>query len=322
MRLAQAFIPFVSALDQNVGRALDDLRAKNPNERIPAARAHELLEAAVAYTRDPDLGLKAGRSLSLGDGGALDYAMHSVTTVREAIEVAHRYIRLLNDALEIRIVLEGERAIVRLDSQVLLPRAAADFMMSAVFAIHMRRLVLNAKAFECWFLHASPDSTAEYQRTFATTRVRFGASCCAFVFEPSWLLAPVASADPKLYAVLHEHVERALAELPRVQSFAETVRSLVADRLSHGHPTASTTASVLRMSARTLSRRLAREGTSFGALLDELRRQLALSYLGQGRLAIAEVAFLLGFSQPEAFHRAFRRWTGQTPLEYRRRNRS
>jgi AraC-like DNA-binding protein len=321
MRLAQAFVPWVPALDEGVAQALRDLAARDPDERIAMSEAHALLEGAIAYAGDPALGLKAGRALSLGDGGALDYAMHALTTVQEAIEVAHRYIRLLNDALEIGIEIDGERAIVRLDSHVVLPRAAEDFMMSSLFAIHMRRLVLGASELECWLSQPAPGDTTEHARTFGSAQLRFGAPYCAFVFERKWLQAPLASADFKLYAVLHKQVERALSELPRVLSFTETVRRLIADRLSRGHPTAATVASALGMSPRTLSRRLSQEGTSFGPVLEELRRRLAFSYLGQAQIGIAEVAFLLGFSQPEAFHRAFRRWTGQTPREYRRAHR-
>jgi AraC-like DNA-binding protein len=76
------------------------------------------------------------------------------------------------------------------------------------------------------------------------------------------------------------------------------------------------------MSPRTLGRKLEREGTTFKELLDDLRRRLALRYVGASDLALSEIAFLLGFSQAAAFHRAFKRWTSQTPLEYRRANRS
>ena len=81
---------------------------------------------------------------------------------------------------------------------------------------------------------------------------------------------------------------------------------------------AETVADHLRMSARTLSRRLADEGTSHKAILDELRADLARRYLEDAELAISEVAFLLGFSEPSAFHRAFKRWTGQTPSQFRK----
>jgi AraC-like DNA-binding protein len=74
----------------------------------------------------------------------------------------------------------------------------------------------------------------------------------------------------------------------------------------------------LALSTRTLARRLEDEGESFGSLLDDTRRRLALRHLDQNELSVEEIAFVLGFSQAPVFHRAFRRWTGKTPLEFRR----
>ena len=88
--------------------------------------------------------------------------------------------------------------------------------------------------------------------------------------------------------------------------------------LSRGRLTANQVAGQLRMSRRTLCRKLESEGTSFTALLADLRQRLALQYVGSHDLGLSEIAFLLGFSEAAAFHRAFKRWTGQTPLEYRR----
>ncbi len=321
LRLAQAFLPLVPRTDAAVAAVVDELKDRDPDERILIAQAHVLLQAAVSLSGDPSLGLKAGRAMFLGDAGVVDYAMQSPGTVQNAIENAGRYIRLLNDALVIRTELESGRAIVRLQSHVAQPRAAEDFMLSGLFTIHVRRLPLEPSEVECWLTYPAPADLSEHRRTFGEARLRFCAPYSAFVFAASALQAPIVGADPRLHAVVRKHAERALAELPRGHTFTETVRRLVSERLAQGHLTAATIAGQLHMSQRTLSRRLAHEGTSFGALLEELRRSLALSYLSQGRLGIAEVAFLVGFSRPEAFHRAFRRWTGQTPLEYRRASR-
>jgi Arabinose-binding domain of AraC transcription regulator, N-term len=114
LRLAQAFLPLVPRTDEAVAAVVDDLKDRDPDERIPIAQAHVLLEAAVSLAGDPSLGLKAGRSMYLGDAGIVDYAMQSPGTVQDAIENAGRFIRLLNDALVIRTELASDRAIVRL----------------------------------------------------------------------------------------------------------------------------------------------------------------------------------------------------------------
>ncbi|MFW5877013.1 MAG: helix-turn-helix transcriptional regulator [Myxococcota bacterium] len=102
------------------------------------------------------------------------------------------------------------------------------------------------------------------------------------------------------------------------RSLTGRVRSMLATGLANGDANATEVAKRLGVSTRTLTRRLERDGTSLKELADDLRRRLALQYVGSRDLPLSEVALLLGFSQTSAFHRAFRRWTGQTPLEYRR----
>jgi AraC-like DNA-binding protein len=96
------------------------------------------------------------------------------------------------------------------------------------------------------------------------------------------------------------------------------VRQQLVERLRDGEPEQGAVARPLGLSERTLQRRLRDEGTTFGALVDDVRLELARMYLGDPELAIFEVAFLLGYSEPSAFNRAFRRWTGASPSEHRR----
>jgi AraC-like DNA-binding protein len=98
---------------------------------------------------------------------------------------------------------------------------------------------------------------------------------------------------------------------------SDRVRGILTLLLRDGEPSASITASRMKMSARTLNRALAAEGTSYRAILDQLRHELACRYLADSRLSIGEIGFLLGFSEISAFYRAFKRWTGQTPAVFR-----
>jgi AraC-like DNA-binding protein len=124
-----------------------------------------------------------------------------------------------------------------------------------------------------------------------------------------------------LSRVVIRHAEALLAALPvpAPDSSAHRVRRILADALAdgEGQATLAAVADKLHMSERSLQRRLADEGLKFDALLDELRRELAVRYLQDRKVAIAEVAYLLGYSEPSAFHRAFKRWTGKTPSELR-----
>jgi AraC-like DNA-binding protein len=230
--------------------------------------------------------------------------------------------RLVNDALDFRLEIQGERAIVRLDNRLVLPRAAADFQVAAFYLSYSRRWPPEVGEFsEAWFTHNQPDNLAEYRRTFGKAAVRFSAPVAAFVVRERDLQAPLKGADPKLHELVRKHAEIMLAALPKAQSMTEKVRDIVAAALTSGGPYAKQAAKQLNISDRTLIRKLEREGTTFKDILDDIRRRLALSYVGSRDLDLSEVAFLLGFSHATAFYRAFRRWTGQTPLEYRRSRR-
>jgi AraC-like DNA-binding protein len=147
---------------------------------------------------------------------------------------------------------------------------------------------------------------------------RFGAPFNGFSAPARYLSMPVQGADPNLHALIRKHAEAMLAELPRAHSLTERVRALLAEQLANGAPSLGQIARHVSMSERTLARHLEDEGTTYKALLEDLRRRLARRYVRRSELPFAEIAALLGFSQAAAFHRAFRRWTGRTPLEYRR----
>jgi len=318
MRLVHSFTRFLSTYPNYPADLLVDASATDPEQRIPATLAHRFLSDAVERTNDPALGLKAGCAVSLGDGGALDYAMSSAATVREALAVAARFVPLVNDALTLQLDSAEGRAFFRMDSRVVMPPAAEDFLVSAVYKNHMRVLANEAADLECWFLHAKPSDTAEYERMFVPAALRFGSPACGFAFRHDFLDTPLAKADPKLHDVLKKHAEMLLSEIPTASSVTDTVRNRLIRELPQGNANATHVAQQLHMSQRTLERKLASEGTTFKQLLDEMRRRLALEYVSTRNFGLSEIAFLLGFSQQAAFHRAFKRWTSQTPLEYRR----
>lgn len=319
-RLMQPFLTLLATYPQIPEEALAPLRAFDPDARVPISDAHDRLELAVRATGDALIGLKAGRAMALGDAGVADYAISTANTVGDGIEIAMRYSHLVNEALEVRLESIGDRVLIRMESRVVLPRVAEDFMLTAAFAHHIRVPLIDAPELECWLMHPAPDDVSEYVSTFAPARVCFGARCSGFMFDRAHLQRPLASSDPKLRPVVHQLAERMLAELPATDTITDRLRRIVARELPQGDPSAARAASVLQMSQRTLCRRLEQEGTTFRELLDDLRRQLALQYLARRDLSVSEVAFLLGFSQAAAFHRAFKRWTGTTPLDHRRRS--
>ena len=297
---------------------LDELEKLDPDERIPISAAHELLAGALVLTGDADLGLKAAREIAPGDYGAVEYVARSAATWGEAADTIGRYLRLINDALEFSHYTEGDHTIIQLDSLVPLPRASADFQSAAFHISAQHFWETEMLEYEVWFAHAEPIDTQEYLQTFGGGTVRFGAPWNGFVVPRRYNELPIAGADPKLHELIRKHAEAMLAELPRAANLTERVRDALAQQLAGGPPSLRDISRGLGMSERTLARHLEEEGTAFKVLLEDLRTRLALRYVRRSELPFGEIAFLLGFSQVAAFHRAFRRWTGQTPLEYRK----
>jgi len=318
---AKLLFPFSQALAQNPAltrEELGHLQILDPDARVPLSQALDMLKFAIERTQDPDLGLKAARYSQPSEYGVLHYAIRSAPTVREAITVTQRFMRLLTDVVDYRLELEAGRAMVRIECKVPLPRAAADYQATITHLLQVGTNAMLVPGLEWWFPHERPADITEYERAFAPASLRFSAPAFGFCFDQEYLERPLPHADANLNQIVSRHAELLLAELPRTRNVTEAVRELIMKELAGGQPTAAQVATRLHMNQRTLARRLQSEGTTFSALFDELRRSLALRYLLRRDLRISEVVFLLGFSEVATFYRAFRRWTGQTPVEYRR----
>jgi AraC-like DNA-binding protein len=134
--------------------------------------------------------------------------------------------------------------------------------------------------------------------------------------------AAIPTADFALMSALETHAESLLEESSGRCSLSESVRKLILDAFPQPPPPAEKLGRELALCPRTLRRRLREEGTSLSSILTGARHQLALKYLVRNDLGASEIAYMLGFSDPTAFHRAFRRWQGCSPLEHRRQQAS
>ncbi len=296
---------------------LTDPLSADPDARIPIALVEQHFEEAIRSSADPAIGLAAGRTMHVGDIPSLDYAMSTAGTVREAVEIAMQHARLCNDALSIELSVEGGRALVRLESASAMPRICSDFLMAGLFTAHVSTWPHDLAELECWFTHAQPKNLAAYVDTFPGAKLRFNAPSFGFSFSTQVLDQPLSSSDPKLHQIVHRYADLMLAELPSTQTLAGDIRRMLPGELARSKADAASVARKLHVSVRTLGRRLEEEGTSFKVLLNDVRRELALNMLVRGEMPIADVARQLDFADVSTFHRAFRRWTGQTPATYR-----
>ena len=169
--------------------------------------------------------------------------------------------------------------------------------------------------------HADPGYGDEYRRIFGAP-VAFGCERNAMRINPAWLNRSARVQPPYVFGVLTRHADALLEQLDRDASMRARVERAILPRLHTGATTMPQVARALGQSRDTLYRKLAAEGVTFAHVLDDLRRRQALGYLAAGRTSLNEIAYLVGFSDPAAFSRAFRRWTGDAPGKFRARRRA
>lgn len=309
---------------QAVARAVgfDSKGAVDPDARIPLALENRLWEAGAAHLQDPLFGLKAGMAFRPTGGlDVFDYVCRSAADLRGAIERVVRYNRLLHDVAVFSLEEAGDRAIVGHAFRAGIPGPsplAADCTFASALALARHWTGAPIPARRVAIARPPPDDPGPWQAWAGTRSVAFGTSRTEIELDRALLDLPLIEADPGLCAVLERQADAALAALPEVGGFEARVREAIASLLQAGTPTAAVVASRLHVSTRTLQRRLADAGTSFAAEVDAIRHGLSTRYLADPRISIAEVAFLLGYSEPRAFHRAFKSWTGTTPGTWRK----
>ncbi len=166
------------------------------------------------------------------------------------------------------------------------------------------------------FRHPDPGYAQEYRETFKCP-VFFAQDENQIVFKKKDLLRPFISPDPHLHAVLKKHADTAMKMFSKNESFQDQVRQFITKHLHNGSVDINFVSHAMNMDRSTLLRRLKKEGTTFKDLLSKIRKHLASAYLNQGMTA-TQISYLLGFSEPSTFQRAFKRWFGKNPGEFRR----
>ena len=314
-------IAYVAArgLDATLIRRLPGLRAKDfndPDTLVSDATVGEAWRLAEHITDDGALGLHLAQAIPEGALDVLEYAFRTSHTLGAAVEQLERYSRVMSEPAAARLFIEGDAAAVTWGVPAERPRV--EFAFAFLVRLAREATGTSLDPLEIHFVHAPPESLLE-QRAFFRAPLAFHASSNRVVFAKSAMTLPLRSRDPALAGVMRRRLEKMLTQMPLEDaSTAARVRRVLFDNLARGQLTVDTVARELGLSTRTLHRRLRAEGTTFRGILDSVRGEIATTLLRGENLGTGEVAFVLGYSEPAAFHRFFRRWTGQTPLAYRR----
>lgn len=300
---------------------LDPDQLHESGSRYPARASYRLWKLARAATNDPCLGLKVASFWHPSAAHALGFAWLASDNLEQAFGRLLRYYRVLNDIERLSLDELGDS--MRLTLHKLKPLLATDEMYDTLFAtIILLSRFSSAKPFNplrVSLRRAAPRRKRDFTEFFGAP-VTFDADEDALYFSKALLREPLPTANVEMAHASDRIVTRYLARLDR-SHMAMQVKAELIDLLPSGNVTQQDVAKALNVSLRTLQRRLADEGTSYTAVLDETRRELATQYIKRSHMPINQIGFLLGFSEPSNFSRAFRRWTGRAPGGYREADR-
>jgi AraC-like DNA-binding protein len=293
------------------GRDLDD-----PDMRIADSTTTEAWRLAAQLTADEDLGLSVAKAIPAGALDLLEFAFRSSATLGLALGQIVRYARVARERASPRLTLENDALTLRWSGSQY--RHRAEFALAFVTRLAREATEASFAPMEVRFAHRPPPSISEH-RAFFRTRLRFDEPATQLLVARPDADRPFRSADAALSRVVCRRLEKMLARLAvEEDSLGTRVRRVLHDTMAAGRPTAASVARELGLSERSLHRRLRSERTSFRGILDRTRGELAIALLGEPGIGIGDVAFFLGYSEPAAFHRFFRRFTGQTPRSFRR----
>ncbi len=301
---------------------LDLVTLQDPDARIPVEQVDALWQKAYELSNDPNLALHAIEVLPFGAYRVIDFLASSAPTVGAALAKVSDYFPLINAVVRLPYAVGDHHVTYAVEAPSrpsTITRPYAEYTLAAVFL--RTRIATNQlyRLLRVEFSHPRPADIGEHERIFECP-VRFGADACQLVIARDVWDTPRTGSDPTLFSVLETHARMLLEQLPTPGDIVGRVRKAIEAELRGGNPSLESIARQLAMSPRTLQRRLRDEKVLFNDVLDEMRFRAAKSYLAQRDVAGTEVAYLLGFAEQSSLNRAFKRWSGQTPTEYRRRS--
>lgn len=301
---------------------LADTDLDDQDARVPFVNYVMLMRAAKAMTGDPALALHFGEAVNIADVSIVGLIGDSCPTMIDAFHQLNRYVRLVvetglpgppRDRFELQ---RKDGGLWIVDTRPM-PNLFPELTESAFSQLVSRaRRVLERPIEALHVTHSDPGYADEYARIFRAP-VTFDAEWNAMRVDENWAAEPVAILPRYVFGILSERADALLKELECASTTRARVERLLMPVIHTGQASMDRLAAAMGLSRQTLFRKLRAEGTSFEKLHDELRHKLALHYLAGRKVSVNETAYLVGFSDPAAFSRAFKRWTGRSPKALR-----
>ncbi|AUD03731.1 AraC family transcriptional regulator [Spirosoma pollinicola] len=310
-------------LARAVGITPDQLR--DPDGRVLIRQVQALWREVVSVTNDPAITLKLGELVNPLTLGVLAYVMMHSPTLGKAFDKLCHYQAIACEGVQTTGKLipsdDPSSSTYILSLHITSPDIIyVDHTLNSELSIYLS--VIRAltgqqiTAQEIRFAYPRPANTCEHERVFGPAKLTFDANETAMLLDATILDTPILNANPNLFPLFEKHASDILSQL-QTPSLKSRVKAEIVSMMKGEEPALTTIADRLAMGVRTLQLHLKDGGTTYQQLLDETRKELAISHLREPNFSTTDIAYLLGFAEPSVFFRSFKKWTGQTPGAYR-----
>ncbi|MCP1647924.1 AraC-like transcriptional regulator QhpR [Pseudomonas nitroreducens] len=315
-RFRDCFEPYLGPL------GIDRRVLERADVEIPGEQYVALWEAAAQHK--PSIGIELGFQTEADDFGALGHALGCAPSVEKALKTLQQFIVVF--AQESHFNVEVDANALAVEYRVSIPtilqrRQDAEFAITCV--LRMLNLITSSplKPLRLDFEHDRPDDLSMHKQVFQCP-LYFNQPTNRILFPLQTLQMPVAHGNERLYKALEPYLEREREERSVSNELLAQVTRMIAAEMSSGAPSLDEIGAQLNLSRRTLQRRLKEHGIEYSALVEDVRRELALAYIKDSDYSMTEISLLVGYAESGSFTRAFRRWTGHSPQQYRSSHRA
>jgi AraC-like DNA-binding protein len=274
-----------------------------------------LWRIAREATHDPAFGLKVASHLKPTSFHALSYGISASSSLKEAFERAQRYCHVGSDAVDYEFSRCGSEYHFIIEPTADLGDEPIDALVGSYLRMCRSLIGRDYSPLRIEFRRSAPSRLDDFE-SLLRAPMFFDMPRTRLVFDQESIERPLDSGNPELARHNDAIALQYLTQLER-DNIELRVREVLTQQLAYGEPSQEDVAEILNMSARTLQRKLGDGGTTYKEILDDTRHALALQYLSAGMHSVSDVTYLLGFSAGSCFTRAFRRWTGQSPSDWR-----
>ena len=300
---------------------VDPQLIKSPDARLSVKTYLHIQESAAEYTRDPSFGLHMGEYAEPGSWSILGYMMMNSKNLGEAFERSARYSRIIGNMIEGRVELHLNRVTAIFftpDNVPQMSRHCFESTFSSTVRLMRSLTGKNISPLEVTFIYPEPSSRSEYERIFQCP-VLFEQKENSMSFSWHMLTTPILMANQELLDYFENYARNVLSQMEDQKETTQAVTRIILAHLSDDSLSITRVAREMAVSVRTLQNRLEDEGVIFSELLKEIREKLAKKYLHEN-YSVEQITYLLGFSEPSVFRKAFKKWSGFTPRQYRERS--